>query len=537
MQAFPQQPEDQDASITPEQVAAAEAIAGIEFTAEERAMMAPGLAGKVARFDRRREGFDLQNSHAPLTTFDPFLGAEPPLGPYSPLVSTLDPGALPDTDEGIAFAPAWKLSAWIHRGALTSERLTRIYLERIRAFDPQVLACITVLGEAALAEARARDAELQAGKSRGPLHGLPYGAKDLFDTAGVRTTWGAEPWADQIPETDATVITKLREAGAVLLAKTSLGALAYGDRWLDQRTNNPWNLQQGSSGSSAGSAAGVAAGFFAFALGTETYGSIVSPSMRCGVTGLRPTFGRVSRAGAMALCWTLDKVGPITRSVRDTRLVLDAIAGKDLADPSTQPMPLRDRTAANWEDLRVGYRPEWFEGRRVSEADQRALAVLREMGVQLVEISLPEGPHDCLMTILEVEAAAAFEEMTRGNTDDQLQWQAPQAWPNSFRSAWMVPAIELVQADRYRRVVAEQMRATFDGLDAVFGPSFAGGMLMLTNFTGQPCLVLRTGFRNDQPTGATLWAPHCGEGALFKIGEELEARLKVAERYPRLTQD
>jgi Asp-tRNA(Asn)/Glu-tRNA(Gln) amidotransferase A subunit family amidase len=519
--------------IDPEQIAAAEAILGIAFTAEERSMMAPGLERKVARYDRRRADASLGNADAPLTTFDPWLGAGAPAGAYQAYAALPDPGPLPNLDEDIAFAPVWKLAMWVRSLQLSSERLTAIYLDRIERYDGKLFTCITVLKEQALAEARERDAELAQGKWRGPLHGIPYGAKDLFDSANVRTTWGAEPWADRVPTSDATVVSKLREAGAVLLAKTSLGALAYGDRWLDKRTNNPWNTEQGSSGSSAGSAAGTAAGLFAFALGTETYGSIVSPSMRCGTTGLRPTFGRVSRGGAMALCWTLDKVGPITRSVRDTRIVLDAIAGLDARDPSTQAMPLHAMDERPFKDIRVGLRREWFEGRGASDGDRAGLAALEELGVKIVELELPEGPHDTLMTILDVEAASAFEDMTRANQDDLLQWQAPQAWPNTFRSAWMIPAIELVQADRYRRIVAQDMAQSMAQVDAVFGPSFAGGMLMLTNFTGHPCLVMRTGMNQaGMPQGSTLWAPLAEEGVLFRLGEAIETKLGVASLRP-----
>lgn len=521
--------------IDPEQIAAAEAILGIQFTEAEREMMAPGLPGKVARYERRRAGVKLGNERAPLTTFDPWLGRGAPSGDYVHTPTLPDPGPLPTEAEDIAFAPTWQLSGWLRQGKLSSEALTKIYLERIERYDGKLYACITVMKEQALAEARARDAEAAAGKRRGPLHGIPYGAKDLFDSAGVRTTWGAEPWADRVPETDATVVTKLREAGAVLIAKTSLGALAYGDRWLDKRTNNPWNPEQGSSGSSAGSASGTAAGLFAFSLGTETYGSIVSPSMRCGTTGLRPTFGRVSRGGAMALCWTLDKVGPITRSVLDTRLVLEAIAGSDARDPSTQDMPMESMDQRAFSELRVGTRREWFEGRGASDGDRAGLAALEELGVELVELEVPEGPHDALMTILDVEAASAFEDMTRANEDDLLQWQSPQAWPNTFRSAWMIPAIELLQADRYRRIVAEKVAQSMQGLDAVYGPSFAGGMLMLTNFTGHPCLVMRTGMsQRGTPQGSTLWAPLAGEGALFRLGEAIEAKLGVASLRPEL---
>lgn len=523
------------ADIDPSQVEAAEAIAGISFTADERKMMAPGLESKVARFQRRRENAELSNQSAPLCTFDPWLGKPVPEGKYEALASLPDAGPIPSDDASIAYAPVWKLSQWIHSGTLTSKRLTGIYLQRITDLDPKLLACITVPKDFAIEVSVQRDAELKAGKSRGLLHGIPYAAKDLFDTKGIRTTWGAEPWADQVPGSNATAVTRLDEAGAVLIAKTSLGALAYGDRWLDKRTNNPWKLEQGSSGSSAGSCAGTAAGLFAFALGTETYGSIVSPSMRCGTTGLRPSFGRVSRGGAMALCWTLDKVGPITRSVRDTRLVLDALVGRDDRDASCIDMPLSDEGARDWKSIRVGYRPDWFDGRGAQDGDRAGLAALRELGVELVEIEVPSGPHDCLLTILEVEAAAAFEEMTRNNSDDQLAWQAPQAWPNTFRNAWLTPAIELMQADRYRRQVAEQVRDLYSGVDAIFGPSFAGSMLLLTNFTGQPCLVFRSGMNsNGTPHGSTLWAPLAGEGMLFKLGEALEQKLGVAGLRPPL---
>ncbi len=528
------------AGIDAATIAASEQVAGIAFTDSEREMMVRNLEQKLARY-RRRQGAEFPNSLEPAHTFDPWLGQRAPQGPYQ--TTPADPGLaaaagpLPQKDQDIAYAPAWQLSHWVQQRSLSSERLTRIYLERIRRLDPKVLACITVTEERALREARQADAELAAGNSRGPLHGLPYGAKDLFDSAAIRTTWGAEPYADQMPEHDAVVLQRLRDAGAVLLAKTSLGALAYGDMWLDKRTNNPWNLEQGSSGSSAGSAAGTAAGFFAFALGTETYGSIVSPSSRCGVTGLRPTFGRVPRGGAMALCWSMDKIGVIARSVRDTRLVLDVIAGQDAGDASTQDMPLQDFSQRPFDSIRLGYHPDWFSGRGASDADRNALEALQSLGVQLVEVDLPQGPHDALMTILEVEAATAFEEMTRSNEDDLLQWQAPQAWPNSFRAAWMIPAIEFLQADRYRRTLCRALNDSLHGVDALFSPSFAASLLLMTNYSGHPCLCLRTGFRdNGTPRNSVLWGQLAGEGSLFRLGEALEAALGVASLRPELEQ-
>ena len=515
-------------------IEAAERIAGIPFTAEERDLMVRSLARSRARFAGRPR--DLENGLAPATSFDPWLGAGPPPGAYAaaPAPGAAAAGTAVPSDADLAFAPAWELSRLVHGGVVSSEKLVQLSLERIAALDDRLLACISVPAEAALAAARRADAELAAGKSRGPLHGLPYGAKDLFDTAGLATTFGAAPYRDRVPEHDAAVVERLAAAGAVLVAKTSLGALAMGDVWFGGRTRNPWNPEQGSSGSSAGSASGVAAGLFPFALGTETYGSIVSPSVRCGVTGLRPTFGRVPRDGAMALCWSLDKVGPLTRSVRDTRLVLDAIAGPSPGDPATQAMPLevpQDRP------LRVGVREEWFQGPRADPSARVALEALQQAeNVEVVEVELPEGPAGALMTILNVEAAAAFEELTRSGRDDELTRQDAGAWPNSFRSAWMVPAVELVQADRLRRRLSAAFEASLAAaeVDALLSPPFAGGLLLTTNFSGHPCLALRAGVAEGRPRSVVLWGRLAGEGALFRLGEQLEQALGVAGLRPEL---
>ncbi|MEO0652069.1 MAG: amidase, partial [Planctomycetota bacterium] len=335
------------------------------------------------------------------------------------------------------------------------------------------------------------------------------------------------------PESDATVVAQLEAAGAVLIAKSSLGALAYGDRWLDRRTNSPWNSERGSSGSSAGSAAGTAAGLWSFSLGTETYGSIVSPSMRCGTAGLRPTFGRLSRGGAMALCWSLDKVGPIARTVEDTLLVLDALDdADDDRDLDQRPLPLEFDGARSVAGLRVGVPFEAFEGEQADPIDRAALEALRALEVELVPHRLPELPYGGLLPILTVEAAAAFEQLTREGLDDQLAWQAPEAWPNTFRAAWFVPAIELLQAERLRTRVARAVEASFEGLDAVLSPSFFGPYLLATNFTGHPCLCLRAGFKDDEPRGVTLWGRLAGEGRLCELGIALERELDAWGRRP-----
>ncbi len=331
------------------------------------------------------------------------------------------------------------------------------------------------------------------------------------------------------------MVRRLDEAGAVLVAKLTLGALAYGDIWFGGRTNNPWKLDQGSSGSSAGSAAATAAGLVGFSLGTETLGSIVTPCMRCGTTGLRPTFGRVPRTGAMALCWSLDKIGPICRSVEDCLLVLDAINGADPGDPASLDEPLAFSGSQPVHGVRVGYAPAWFEGERASDHDRVALEALRRSGVELVEVELPQWPYGTLLTILRVEATACHEDMTLKNRDDELVWQEPRAWPNTFRQTRFAPAVEYVQAQRFRRLVMEMMAERMQELDAVISPSFAGSLLLITNNTGHPSLTVRSGFRDDgTPTGITLWGHLFDEGTLGRLGLALERELGVWDRRPSL---
>ncbi|MCA9311628.1 MAG: amidase [Phycisphaerales bacterium] len=515
---------------------AAARVAGLEFTDDELRMMRRALSEHRDDYQRRRRT-PFENGLAGALIFDParFAPAAPaPADHFAPRPIADIP--LPADDEDIAFAPVTHLSHWLHTRRLTSARLTSICLARIERLDPTLQAVITVTRERARAEAEAADRELDAGRSRGPLHGIPYGAKDLFDTANIRTTWGAAPYRDRVPERDATVITRLRDAGAVLIAKTSLGALAYGDIWFDGRTRNPFNTAQGSSGSSAGSAAGVVAGYFPFALGTETYGSIVSPCMRCGATGLRPTFGRVPRTGAMALCWSLDKIGPIARTVEDTMLVLHALNGAtDHDDPSAVSQPIDYDASRPVEGLTVGYRPEWFEAPQGLPFDRRALDILRAAGVQLREITLPDWSWGDLLVGLDTEAASQFEELTLSSRDDELTWQEPEAWPNTFRAAWLRPAIELLQSQRFRTRAARALGEVMANVDAIISPSFAASLLLITNFTGHPCLTLRSGFRsNDRPHGITLWGHLFDEGTLARLGTLLETEYGVWERRPTL---
>ena len=540
-------PPPQDPTPTPPpnraDLAAAERLAGIAFDDDERDMILPRANSSLNRYARRQQAGLAPNSLAPATTFDPWLGAGAPNGAThrAPARPPGLAGPAPEDPVALAYAPAWQQAAWLRGGEVTSVQLTELALERIARLDPQLHACITVTADLAREQAARAAAELAAGRDRGPLHGLTWAAKDLFDTAGIPTTWGAEPYRDRVPDRDATVVARLHEAGAVLVAKSTLGALAMGDVWFGGKTRSPWNPELGSSGSSAGSAAGVGAGLYSFALGTETYGSIVSPTARCGVTGLRPTFGRVPRSGAMALCWSLDKVGPLARSVRDTRLVLDAIAGPDGSDASCQAMALDEPTPAvdpaqPLAGLRIGANADWFEGRRADPAAAAALEAARALGAEVVEVALPEGPHDCMLSILDVEAAAAFEELTRSGRDELLVRQDAGAWPNSFRAAWLVPAVELLQADRYRRDYCARFEAALDdaGVDLLLSPPFAADLLLTTNFSGHPCLTLRCAVGARGPQAVTLWGRLAGEGTLFRAGEALEEALGVAGLRPEI---
>ena len=525
-----------EGAVTTAVVAAAERLAGISFTESERETIAATIGEQLAMLAARVAAGELPNDLAPALVFSALPAGTAPskVTPDGDPASLVERDASPPTDdEDIAFAPISRLATWLRRGDLTSERLTRIHLDRIERFDPTLRCMITTTGDRAIAQARAADAALRAGRDLGPLHGITWGAKDIIDVADLPATWGATPFRDRVATTTATVVDRLDAAGAVMLGKTAVGALAYGDIWFDGRCNNPWNPKQGSSGSSAGSASGVSAGLMSFALGTETYGSIVSPCDRCGVTGLRPTFGRVPRTGAMSLCWSLDKIGPITRSVADTALVLDAIDGFDAGDPSSVSVPFTAGDDRSVEGLRIGWNPAWYE--RAHEADRAAIDHLRDAGCRLVEVELPSLPYEALLVTLYVEAAAAFENLTRSGADDDLAWQSPQAWPNTFRRSWFIPAIEAVQADRVRRQAMQAMATIMSEVDAIATPAFAANLLLVTNATGHPTLVQPTSFDEGRPHGFTLIGRLFDEGTLIRLGRVLESAFAVSERRPPLS--
>ena len=538
----------------------AEKLVQIEMRSTDLEQAALNWRMQMAPISERRTGprkLALESELAPATQWNPIL---PGLRTNKPdsnrIVRSADKRLpLPSNEADIAFTPVSQLSRWIESRQITSERLTGIYLHRLEQFDPRLKCVITLTREHALEQARRADGEIAAGHYRGPLHGIPFGVKDLLDTAGIPTTYGAEPYRDRIPQKDSAVVERLNAAGAILLAKLSLGALALNDIWFGGQTMNPWVPEEGSSGSSAGPGAATAAGLVGFSIGSETQGSIVSPTMRCGITGLRPTFGRVPRSGAMTLCWSLDKLGPMTRGVEDTMLVLNAISGPDAGDVASVPSTLTFNANADVTGLRVGYFPEWMKDSPATDVDRAALVTAKKLGMNLVEASIPEWPYDSLNIVLFAESAAAFEELTLSHQVDQLRSQVPDAWPNVFRQSRFLSAVDLVQADRMRRKVAQEMARVFSEVDLLLVPSLRDEMLVITNFTGHPSLTLRAGFvhiseaRSDWapdpkhplpkfspprrvPHGITLIGRLFDEGTLAQAGIALERAFNVAAERP-----
>ncbi len=546
--------------VSPATFLEAEKLVAITMTEPERAQAAGNWRNSVAPVYERRTGprrLAIEPSIAPWSRWDctlPGTSAGPAANRF--VRSAIDPGPLPGRDEDIAFATVTQQSRWIETRKLTSERLTNIYLARLKRFNPQLRCVITLTEELALAQARQADAEIAAGRYRGPLHGIPWGAKDLLDTAGIHTTYGAEPFRDRIPAADATVVERLHAAGAVLVAKLSMGALALNDIWFGGETMNPWLPEEGSSGSSAGPGAATAAGLVGFSMGSETGGSIVSPSMRCGLTGLRPTFGRVPRTGAMTLCWSLDKLGPMTRGVEDSLLVLEAITGPDGHDVSCVPSKLAFDASAGVKGLRVGYIPAWMKESPATEVDRAALETVKLLGMTAVPVSLPDWPYGSLNVILFAESAAAFEEITLDRQIDTLKMQVPDAWPNLFRQSRFLSAVDLVQADRLRRKVAMEMGRVMSEVDLLLVPSLRDEILTITNATGHPSLTIRAGFvevaeaRSDWapdparppakfspprrvPHGVTLIGRLFEEGTLGQAGLALERAFGVSQERPK----
>jgi Asp-tRNA(Asn)/Glu-tRNA(Gln) amidotransferase A subunit family amidase len=545
--------------VSPTTFAEAEKLARVELTPSELAQAAGSWRVNMAALLERRAGphtVALESTVAPYSRVHSILPGQHD-GPQRDrfIRTNSDPGPLPSSDTDIAFAPVTQLSRWIEQRRISSERLTQIYLRRIEQFDSKLRCIITLTRDFALAQAKQADAEIAAGKYRGPLHGIPWGGKDLLDTAGIPTTYGAEPFRNRVPAQDAAVVRRLHEAGAVLLAKLSLGALALNDIWFGGQTMNPWLLEEGASGSSAGPGAATAAGLVGFSIGSETGGSIVSPSMRCGITGLRPTYGRVPRTGAMTLCWSLDKLGPMTRTVEDALLVLQAVSGPDPGDVSSVPSKLDFDSAAPVKGLRVGYFPAWMKEPPATDVDRSALETIKELGMRPLEVGLPDWPYGSLNLNLFAEGAAAFEELTLSHSAGQLRMQTHDSWPNLFRQARFLSAVDFVQTDRFRRKVAQEMAHIFSEVDLLLVPSLRDEMLTISNNTGHPSLTLRAGFvevseaRSDWapnphnplpkfspprrvPHGVTLIGRLFDEGTLCRAGLALERAFAVASERP-----
>jgi Asp-tRNA(Asn)/Glu-tRNA(Gln) amidotransferase A subunit family amidase len=548
-------------AITPEMIKAAAIIAGVSFDDNQLAMMVSVLRDNVQSYRAIRR-VHLDNGVQPALTFDPVLAGMTFDRERRPLrLSRVGPSAAPKNIEDLAFASARELAELVRTKKVSSSALTGMYLERLHRFDPTLKFVITFLDDRARAQAREADREIAAGKYRGPLHGLPWGAKDLLAVKGYRTTWGAAGFENQFIDEDATVVKRLDAAGAVLLCKTTLGALANGDVWYGGMTRNPWKTDQGSSGSSAGSASATAAGCMAFSVGSETLGSIASPSDRCGDTGLRPTFGRVPRTGAMALSWSMDHLGPICRAVEDCAMVLDAINGPDGKDRSARDVPFNWDAAFDYRSLRVGYvradfedkeppRPSNWESLTPAEKtkDQHdrerarqdtvflraALATLATMGVKPAPIELPKLPVDPLQIILLAESGAAFDEFTRSGRDKLLTAQAKDDWPNTWRVSRLIPAVEYVNANRVRMLLMERMAEIFRDFDVVLAATY-GDQLTISNLTGHPALILPNGFRPDDgtPVSMTFLGNLFAEGKLLALARAYQEASGFHRKHPQ----
>lgn len=509
----------------------AAALIGLEMTETEIDSMLPGLEEHRSTYASIREK-DIPNELAPALQFNPL--------PQGFTINTKQEAVYFDIPKGIkrpenlddlAFYSVAQLSALVKSRQITSVELTEFFLERLKKHDPTLHCVIALTGERALAQARQMDEELARGQYRSPLHGIPFGAKDLLATRDYKTTWGAMPYKDQMLDFDAAVIEKLEAAGGVLVAKLTLGALAWGDVWYGGKTRNPWDTEQGSSGSSAGSASAVSAGLVPFAIGTETWGSIVSPATVCGVTGLRPTFGRVSRYGAMALSWSMDKIGPICRTAQDCAIVFEAIRGQDDRDATTVAAAFNYNQKIEAKNLRVAYLKSDFGGDYPFKAqDSLALAKLRKLGIAPIAIELPEVPD--IGFVLSAEAAAAFDELTRSGKDDLLVRQIQNAWPNVFRQARFIPAVEYIQANRLRTRLIEETHRALREFDVFIAPSWAGDNLLRTNLTGHPCVVLPTGFIDGLPASITFCGQLFGEAEVLKLAELYQANTDFHLKHP-----
>ncbi|HTK82883.1 MAG TPA: amidase [Bacteroidota bacterium] len=522
--------------ITREQVIGAEHVMGLTFSDSKRDSMLDGLRDQLGNYEKLRK-ISIPNSIPPAIIFNPVpQGMKFDTERRSFVASPAPVVEKPKSIEDVAFYSVSQLGELIKTRKLTSVDLTKMYLGRLKKYGPKLECVITLTEDLAINQARQADEEIAAGKYRGPLHGIPYGAKDLLATKGIRTTWGSVPFKDQMIDEDATVISRLRDAGAVLVAKLTMGELAWGDVWYGGKTRNPWNTKEGSSGSSAGSASATAGGLVGFAIGTETWGSIVSPSTVCGTTGLRPTYGRVSRTGAMALSWSMDKIGPICRSVEDCALVFNAIYGPDGVDQTLYDLPFNYDPNIDFGKLRIGYVKSEFDSvKKYRDLNEAVFATLSKLGAKLVPIELPRYPIGDLSFILNAEAGAAFDELTRSGKDDMLVRQIKDAWPNVFRASRFIPAVEYIQANRVRYMVIQEMAKIMQNVDLYIAPPFEGDNSLMTNLTGHPCVVVPMGFTKDgTPTSITFMGRLFDEATLLAVAKKYQDATGFQLKHPKM---
>ena len=526
-------------TITPALVSSAETLFDLSMSITERDSMLSMLESLLAGY-KRIHSQTIDNGVPTAMWFNPV-----PAGiTYNATQNAIDwklPAnvEMPADINMLAWYPVADLSVLIRTRKISSLALTRFFLARLKKYSDTLHCVITFTEKRALEQAAQADREISTGKYRGPLHGIPYGIKDLFAVEGYKTTWGAAPYKDQVRNETATVVKKLDEAGAILLAKFSLGSLAMDDVWFSGQTRNPWDLRQGSSGSSAGSAAATSAGLVPFSIGTETWGSIVSPSDRCGVTGLRPTFGRVSRTGGMALSWSMDKVGPICRSAFDCALVFNSIRGSDGYDQSATDYPFNYTSAVDVKKMKIGYLKSQFDQKYDNHKnDSISLSLFRKMGITLVPVELPDStvmPVNSLAIILSAEAATAFDDLTRSNRDDLLSLQDRNAWPNIFRTAQFIPAVEYIQANRLRYKLVQEMYKVMKDYDVVIAPSLVDEQMLITNLTGNPCVIVPNGFNGTgHPTSISFLGNLYDEANVLRFAKMYQDATEFDELHPPL---
>ena len=518
--------------ISKRDVASAEKLAGLTLSVSERDSLLSTVNQRVEQYRSLREVALPNHTPFPLL-YDPLpAGMNPPRGRDQ--FKFNDVKVLrPDNLEACAFMTVPELAHLIRTRQVTSEALTRMYIDRLKRYQDQLQCVVTITEELAIQQARKADMEIARGQYKGLLHGIPWGAKDLLSVPGYKTTWGATPYKDQMIQKKGTVVRKLEEAGAVLVAKLTLGALAWGDVWFGGKTRNPWDIEQGSSGSSAGPGSATSAGLVGFAIGSETWGSIVSPATRNGVTGFRPSFGTVSRSGAMALSWTMDKLGPMTRSVEGAAIVFEIIRGSDNLDRTVRDIPFIYPSKRGVRNLRIGYVASAFADSLVSKNDKASLEALKDIGLNLIPIELPEFPTGALSFVLQAEAAAAFDELTRSNNDDEMVRQVQNAWPNVFREARFIPAVEYINANRARTLLNQKMSELMNSIDVYIIPSFFEDNLLRTNLTGQPCVVLPNGFNEKgRPTSISFIGGLYGDGKVLAVAKAYQEATSWHKNYP-----